>query len=68
MRFLRENAFLYCLWLLQRQLQQPRPQMNDPAASGQGIRQRLSFESRGQRDAGPSDKVRWVFEELMVSL
>ena len=30
--------------------------MNDPAASGQGIRQGLSFKSRGQRDAGPEWK------------
>ena len=30
--------------------------MNDPAASRRGIRQRFSFKSRSQRDAGPELK------------
>ncbi len=34
--------------------------MNDPAASGRGIRQRFSFKSRSQRDAGLCIYVRWV--------
>jgi len=36
--------------------------MNDPAASGRGIRQGFLFKNRSQRDAGPNINVQWVYD------